>query len=122
MTLNCTGFSDAPREVHGTYFHSYSWFDILFQFNSEPWQPGIQHRFQDNVHAGQEYKTHVNTFDITRDRLQGDTLWRLSAGDIIRICPRAFFAGWVNDVSKVTVEVVGLEVIDQGTKVEEVSI
>ncbi|ORY24020.1 hypothetical protein BCR39DRAFT_548198 [Naematelia encephala] len=89
--------SHAP--FYGTYEQSYSWFELsLLRSGKEV--PNSRISIQNNVHAGQYLKAHVNVLEIDHPFVR-----MARPGDRIVLWARAQFPGWRNYVSEAAITV-----------------
>ncbi|WWC86722.1 uncharacterized protein L201_001600 [Kwoniella dendrophila CBS 6074] len=93
------GWSSGNPAHYGTYEQSYSWFEIsLLRGDKEV--ENSRHSIQNNVHAGQYYKSHTVTLHSDHP-----TLKLVEPGDRIVLWVRAQYQGWMNWVKEASISV-----------------
>jgi hypothetical protein len=98
------GWSGEPY-WHGKYAHTWTWFDAAILPAGELHLPAnaTQRFIQSNAHAVKEWRKHTNIWDWRSP--QRDFLEMLKPGDEVQVYPKARFAGWMNWVESVHVDV-----------------
>ncbi|ORX34069.1 hypothetical protein BD324DRAFT_195136 [Kockovaella imperatae] len=93
------GWSSSSQEHYGTYEQSYTWFELSLLRNGKDVE-GSRIDFQHNVHAGQYFKEHVNTFEPDHKLLA-----MAKPGDRVVLWARAQFPGWVNHIRSASIAI-----------------
>ena len=103
ITSKDQGWSSSPGS-HGTYENSWTWFEAVVRDRIH--EPGEGKIIVRNVHAGQEYKTHVVTwtFDAEDD---DERIWvrNLKRGQHVDIVLWALYPGWENHVASARIDI-----------------
>jgi hypothetical protein len=96
------GWSHEAQRWRGTYNASWTWFEAGVKKANGTVLP---HRpIQINIHADQEFHTHVNVWDYQcKDPGLREWLSKIEGGDTIQVFPKARFNGWVNYVGAVEI-------------------
>jgi hypothetical protein len=103
ITSKDQGWSSSPGS-HGTYENSWTWFEAVVRDKIH--EPSEGKIIVQNVHAGQEYKTHVVTwtFDAEDD---DERIWvrNLKRGQHVDIVLWARYPGWENHVASARIDI-----------------
>ena len=110
------GWSSFPYD-HGTYRNSQAWFEAVAEGPSKADSAHL--RFQENVHASNEWRKHMNIFD-RRTASEAVLRWmdRLTVGSKLQIWAKAAYHGWENHVRMVQLDVFGSETAEAELAVE----
>lgn len=108
-----SGYSSDAHQWHGTYDHSHTYFDAavqnIWEKNGNTEQKRTARiRVQNNLHADDNFRTHVNTFDCeepNQERSRREWVQALRQGDRIQLYAIAMYPGWLNFVQEVRITI-----------------